>query len=150
MARPPEKTGHVDPLDGSDADKTRLRVVLETVTGERSVKEACERLGVSEARFHVLRRQALQAALDRLASGAPGRPPKPDEPDGDRVRELEQGVSELKVDLQAALVRTEIALTMPHLLRETRGKKNTTPKRRRPKRHKAVGSSDTPGDWSEP
>jgi transposase len=148
MARPPEKTGHVDPLDGSDADKTRLRVVLETVAGERSVKEACERLGVSEARFHVLRRQALQAALDGLAPGAPGRPRKRDKPDSDRVRELEQEVSGLKVDLQAALVRTEIALTMPHLLRETLSKKNTTPKKRRRKRRKAGGSSGTPGDWS--
>jgi len=148
MARPPEKTGHVDPLDGSDADKRRLRVILETVAGERSVKEACEKLGVSEARFHVLRRQALQAALDGLAPGAPGRPRKRDEPDSDRVRDLNQEVSELKVDLQAALVRTEIALTMPHLLRETLTKKNTTGKKQRRKRRKAGGSRGTPGDWS--
>lgn len=148
MARPPEKTGHVDPLQGADADKQRLRIILQTVAGERSVKEACEKLGVSEARFHVLRRQALQAALDGLAPGAPGRPRRMDEPDSDRVRELEQEVSELKVDLQAALVRTEIALTMPHLLRETLNKKNTTPRKRRKKPRNVGGSSGTPGDWS--
>lgn len=148
--RPPGKTGHVEPLDGGHEDKRRLRIILETVAGERSVQEACEQLGVSEARFHVLRRQALQAALDGLAPGAAGRPRRVEEVDTDRVRELEHEVAELKVDLQAALVRTEIALTMPHLLRDAlgRSKKKTPPRKRRKDRLDPGGSSDTAGDWS--
>jgi len=148
--RPPGKTGHVEPLEGANEDKRRLRIILETVAGERSVQEACEQLGVSEARFHVLRRQALQAALDGLAPGAAGRPRRVEEVDSERVRELEHEVAELKVDLQAALVRTEIALTMPHLLRDAlgRSKKNSTARKGRGKRPDGGGSSGTTDDWS--
>jgi transposase len=141
----------VDPLEGPNADKRRLRIILETVAGERSVKEACEQLGVSEARFHVLRRQALQAALDGLAPGVAGRPRKADAPESTRVQELKQEVAELKVDLQAALVRTEIALTMPHLLRDAlgRSKKNAPFRKRRKRRQEPGDSTSTAADSSE-
>jgi hypothetical protein len=135
--RPPEKLGHVDHLQGSEKLKQRLRVILETVTGERTVQEACRTLEVSEARFHELRRQALQGALDGIAPRRPGRPRRVETLEETRVRELEEQVDELMVDLQAARVRTEIALTMPHLLRDGPGKKNepqAKAKRRRRKR----------------
>jgi transposase len=133
--RPPKGFGHVDGLEGPDELKTRLRVILATLTGELTVQEAAHQLGVSEARFHELRRESLQGALDGIAPGRPGRPRKKEEPvERLRVAELEREVDELKVDLQAARVRTEIALTMPYLLRG--GKKNesrTKAKRRRRK-----------------
>jgi transposase-like protein len=133
--RPPEKLGHVDRLEGPDRLKERLRMILATLTGERTVQEAAHELGVSEARFHELRRQSLQGALEGIAPGRPGRPRKEEPIEASRVRELEREVDDLKVDLQAARVRTEIALTMPHLLRD--GKKNESRakvKRRRRKR----------------
>ena len=133
--RPPERLGHVDRLEGPDRLKERLRVILATLTEERTVQEAARELGVSEARFHELRRQALQGALDGIAPGRPGRPRREQPVEPSRVEELEREVDDLKVDLQAARVRTEIALTMPHLLRS--GKKNESrakAKRRRRKR----------------
>ena len=44
------------------------------LTGTLRVQEACRRLGISKQRLGVLRQQALQAALEALAPGAPGRP----------------------------------------------------------------------------
>jgi transposase len=123
----------VDRLRGTREAKRRLRVVLETVTGELSVREACERLDLSEARFHQIRQQALEGALEGLRPAAPGRPRKPEASAApSRVEELEREVQDLRIDLQAARVRTEIALTMPHLLRDE-GKKNRS-KKAKPKR----------------
>jgi transposase-like protein len=107
----------VDRLDGDETLKRRLRVVLETLSGERSVEQACADLGVSPSRFHELRREALQGALAGLLPGASGRPHRQDPAvDPERLKALERETQELRRELQAALVRTEIALAMPHVL----------------------------------
>lgn len=120
MSRPPERVGHVDRLDGPEDLKRRLRVLLDTLAGRVSVAEACEALGVSESRLHELRRQALTGALGALRPRPAGRPVRA-ESATEREKELEGRIAELEVDLQAALVRTELALAMPELFR---GKKN--------------------------
>lgn len=129
--RPPVGSAHVITLDGTVDDKHRLRVVLDVLSGSLSVGRACELLHISEARFHQLRRQALQGALNALAPGAPGRPPVAVEPISDTQRQLEQQVRELQVELQCALTRTELALAMPQLLMDTagRGGKKNLPRR---------------------
>lgn len=115
--RPTDGPNHVDRLTGPEDRKHRLRVILETLAGAKTVKQACSEIGISEARFHVLRRGALQAALDGLAPGRAGRPPEADEEvDGD-PRALREEIADLRGQLRAAEVRTEIGLTMPHLLR---------------------------------
>jgi len=122
MSRPPEGVGHVDRLDGPEDLKWRLRVLLETIVGSVSVAQACEELGVSESRLHELRRQALVGALGALMPKPAGRPAT-SETTTAREKDLEARIGELEVDLQAALVRTELALAMPELFRG-RGKKN--------------------------
>lgn len=125
--RPPGGTHHVMPLDGGVEEKHRLRVILDVMGGVMSVKQACEVLGISESRFHQLRHQVLQGALDSLAPRASGRPRLMEPEDSRRVEQLKRQVSELEMDLQAALVRTELALAMPQVLMERgakRGKKN--------------------------
>jgi len=114
--RPPEGPKHVDKLEGDEEAKRRLRIVLQTLSGERSVEEACAELGVSASRFHEMRREALQAALDGLAPGVSGRPKRPAEVDPSRQTTLEDENRELRLELQGSLVRTEIALLMPHVL----------------------------------
>ena len=50
-----------------------------------------------------------------------------------RVAELEAALRDLRVDLHAARIREEIALTLPQLLRRSRRVKKAAPgKRRRP------------------
>ncbi len=115
--RPPDRWKHVDRLEGDEALKRRLRLVLETLSGERSVEGACAALGVSPSRFHEIRQEALQGALAGLSPGPSGRPVKQDPTaEAERLRELEKENQELKIELQASYVRTEIALAMPHLL----------------------------------
>jgi transposase-like protein len=136
MSRPPEGVGHVERLDGPEDLKRRLRVLLDTLTGRVSVAQACEELGVSESRLHELRRQALVGALGALMPKPAGRPATA-ETTTTREKELEGRIEELEVDLQAALVRTELALAMPELFR---GKKN-----RRARKKSGVKQPTPPG-----
>jgi len=130
--RPTEGSAHVEKLEGDVEEKRRLRAILEVIAGERSVGSACEELHVSEARFHELRRQALQSALDGLVPQSAGRPRSEEKMEPSRVQELEAEVQELRIELEAARVRTEIALVMPHLLKDRKdAKKNEPPRKNR-------------------
>src|SRR2546425_580570 len=121
--RPPGDAPHEGGgLDGPEDLKWRLRVLLETIVGSISVTQACEELGVSESRLHELRRQALVGALGALMPKPAGRPATAETTTA-REKDLETRIQELEVDLQAALVRTELALAMPELFRG-RSKKN--------------------------
>ena len=93
-------------------------MILETVSGERSIEDACAELGVSPSRFHELRREALESALRGLEPGVSGRPKRVSDIDSssERLAELERENRELEIELQASYVRTEIALAMPQLL----------------------------------
>jgi len=51
---------------GSKRAKIRLEMILKTRMGEPTVEEACQRLGIGESRFHALRNQWLQEALELL------------------------------------------------------------------------------------
>jgi hypothetical protein len=114
--RPPLGPALADGLAGSPGAKVRLKTVLETIAGQRSVVDACALLGIREAAFHKLRRRALEAALESLEPRPPGRPPcQPDETDS-HTAQLEQQVEDLKRHLQVAHVHEEMAITMPHLL----------------------------------
>lgn len=114
--RPPEGPQHVNRLDGDDEAKRRLRIVLESLSGTKTIEEACEELHVSPSRFHEMRREALQSALDGLAPGASGRPRRPaPDVDPERLAALERQNEELQAELQASMVRTELALAMPHV-----------------------------------
>lgn len=62
MARPPTGPKLVNALDGDPEQKERLQVVLETLSGGRTIRSACEQLGIGEAHFHRLRRRALEGA----------------------------------------------------------------------------------------
>jgi len=115
--RHPSGPGLVEGLEGPDEAKRRLKVILETMAGSRPIAGACAELGLSEAAFHNLRKQALTAAVVSLAPRPPGRPRKDDEPEQQHIRELEEQVFVLKKDLQAARIREEIAIAMPHLLK---------------------------------
>ena len=107
----------VHKLDGSELAKQRLKAILQTLSGELSVPEACEFLQLSEARFHELRSEWLQSACGALEPKAAGRPapPPPNEKDV-KIQRLEEQIKDLRIDLRAAQVREELALVMPHVL----------------------------------
>ena len=129
--RPPLGPELVNTLDGSELAKQRLRVVLQTISGELTVPQACARLQLSEARFHELRSACLQTACAAFEPKAVGRPaPPPPTEQEQKIQHLEQQLTELKVDLRAAQIREELALLMPEVL--------VPPKDRKPDRRRRL------------
>ena len=129
--RPPKKAELVDGLEGSTSARRRLKVILRTITEELSVPDACAELGVSEARFHQLRREVLGCALKGLEPRKSGRPRKESAEESSRVVALRQRIRNLELDLQAAYVREEIAVAMPHLLLKNQKKEKKVKKKRK-------------------
>jgi len=115
--RPPEGPNLAERLDGPEGDRHRLKVILETIAGQRTVASACEELGIKPARFYELRTQALQSALEGIAPGSAGRPARLDTTPDPKISELEAKVRDLDLELRASHVREHIALTMPHILK---------------------------------
>ena len=130
--------GHVDSLEGAPEDRERLRTILLTITGELTVKDASSGLGLSPARFAELRRQALQGALSGLAPGRPGRPRLVRDEVGE-LEELREKVGWLEEELQCSRLRTEIALSLPHLLRRAEAEKKGSSPHRPGRRGEASG-----------
>lgn len=129
--RPPKGTGLVDGLQASDDAREKLRIILQTVTGELSVEEGCRQLGVAETRFHDLRNEVLHSAAQALEPRRRGRPPTPEPTEEAReVDRLRQQVVDLSIDLRAAQIREEIALISPHLLKPPKADEKNAKKKR--------------------
>jgi transposase-like protein len=112
--RHPSGPEFVDKLPGDAAAKERLRVVLETLSGDCRVQEACERLNLSEQRFDQVRIEALQGALTALQPKPLGRPPRTASVVEEELARLRARVSALEAELHVAAVRTEVAAILPH------------------------------------
>ncbi len=146
--RTPSGPEYVNTVAGSDTAKERARIVLETMMGTCRVQEACARLGISEPRFHQLRTQIVEALVASAEPQKPGRKPRTLTPAEEQVCLLQQQLTELKIELNTARVREEIALTLPRLVPGPDGddpaseKKTPTPqsKRRRGRPPKNPGS----------
>ncbi len=138
--RKPTGTNLLEHLEGSEHAKARLKAILETLSGQRSIPEVCEELGIRESMFHRVRSEVLQTALDRLEPRPLGRPPLQPLPQDLRVAELEAQSLRLQVELRAAEVHRELAEQLPRLAKPEnvnpaaeQGKKTT---RRASKRHR--------------
>ncbi len=113
--RKPTGTSLLEHMEGSARAKTRLKAILETLSGERSIPEVCEELGIQESMFHRVRSEVLQTALDRLEPRPLGRPPLPQLPQDVRAAKLEAENLRLQLELKAAAVRRELAENLPRL-----------------------------------
>lgn len=126
----------VEDLEGSEAAKHRVKVILETVGGQRTIMEACMELQIGKSAFHELRKRVLQAALSDAEPRPVGRPPK-EEPSAEQTEaeRLKAENEDLRDELELAQVRQEILLTMPEVFQQGDGKKNdpSDPPRRKPK-----------------
>jgi len=108
----------LEPLPGTAEAKARLAAIVATMAGETSIPDACAELGIGEARFHEMRKEFLASALGLLEKKPAGRKPAaPPEDATARLAEMEDEVRTLREMLEASRIRTEIALTMPHLLK---------------------------------
>jgi hypothetical protein len=133
--RRPAGPEYVEQLQGSQVARQRLRVILETLAGQCRVTEACQQLGISEPRFHQLRAEVLQAALDSLEPRPAGRRPAATEPPtAQQAEALQARLVALEAELQAARLREEIALILPNVVHANESKKVSSRRRRKPRR----------------
>jgi len=105
----------VDKLDGSELARKRLKVLLQTLTGEITVSEACEVLGINGAAFYKLRERFLAESVESLEPRKTGRKPKAEEDDAEKIQVLEQEVDVLAYDLHVAKIKAKLASEMPEL-----------------------------------
>ncbi len=145
--RKPTGANLVEHLQGSERAKSRLKAIVETLAGERTIPEVCEELGIHDSMFHRLRSEVLQTALDRLEPRPLGRPSQQPLPQDQQVAELEAQILRLQMELKGAEVRRELAEQLPRLgkPREVNpasepGKKTTSRSR---KRHRKRLQQDT-------
>ena len=134
--RPPKGVDHANDVEGSQLSKKRLKAILQTLSGEKTVAEVCEELGITETHFHRLRQKALEGAAAALEPQRGGRPAKPRDPSAARVEELEEELINTKLDLRAAEIREELAVLMPHVLDRSDAEKKKRLRNRRRRRSK--------------
>lgn len=127
MGRKPEGSKLVEGLEGSEVARARVGAILDCLTGRKNVEEASEELGIHQAMFFRLRTEALAGAIAALEPKPMGRPPKIVSAEEAEIASLKMELKRMEVDLQAARIREEIALTMPYLRKE---KKASSPEGR--------------------
>lgn len=123
----------VDGLVGSEHARTRLKVLLETMMGTRTIESAGRELGIGGTRLHLIRTRVLQAALGALEPRPMGRPPKV--VSAEEVAAMRRELEHLRarcegLEREATLgrVRAELHSSMPGLFgrrRGVRGEKKT-------------------------
>jgi hypothetical protein len=119
--RKPRGPEFVRGLKGGEQERKRLEAILDTVAGRLGVTEAADQLEITPQRLHMLREQALQAALDALAPGPLGRPTKSTGSEQEQIDALQRENERLRRQLAASKLREEIALVLPS--RPRRGEK---------------------------
>jgi hypothetical protein len=98
----------VDRTQASRQARERAKVILLTLTRDVSVREGCERLGLSRTRFQDLRTRLLQGAVLALEGAPLGRPRKAH--GGDTEAEaLRRRIVSLERSLVHERVRVELA-----------------------------------------
>lgn len=103
--------------EASDQAHRRLRAMLETLSGQKKIADACEELGISEAQFHKLRHRMMAGALASLEPGVAGRPSIETARTDELVMEMQEEIRQLRIELRASQIREEVALLMPHLVK---------------------------------
>jgi hypothetical protein len=121
--RPAAGPEYAERLDGSELACHRMRVVLETIAGTKLVLEACAELDICQQRFETIRQEAIQAGVAALELRPAGRPRKSTTAADDETVRLRERVAELEAQLRAAVIRAELATTLPRLGAEP-GKKS--------------------------
>lgn len=82
-------TRELTAFDAPPEPRERLRLILQTLSGARSIDAACRALRVSPTRFQQLRLQTLQGAVEALEPGRPRRPREHDAATDARITELQ-------------------------------------------------------------
>ena len=126
MGRKPAGPRLVDDVEGSRYAKKRLRVILQQMAGELSIREACDQLGIEKSAFHKLRSRLLGEMVESLEPRPAGRPAQP-KPDTTEVDALKDENTRLKRKLKLAEAQVDLSTV---LRKATPPKKTTRWKRK--------------------
>jgi len=99
----------------SPLEAQRLRLILESLTGQKRVQDVCAEMGVCSQMFERLRERSMRAAARSLRLGHAGRRRKDVSAADPRVAELQRENAELKAENRALRVRVELAEGLPRL-----------------------------------
>jgi transposase-like protein len=126
LGRKPQGPELIDAMIGSQHAKIRLKAFLETLSGEVSVEEVCQQLGICQSRFFEQRTAWLHDSIGLLEPRPAGRPRK-EEPSlsAEEARSLRQRVQQLEARAAAVEVQAELARTLPHLVARAAAPKKT-------------------------
>lgn len=117
-------------LQGSEQALHRMRVILETLSDEKTVRQACEELGLSPAGYYKIRNAWMAEAVRILEPKPIGRPRKiPQMPE--EVDRLKARIKELEAELEVSRIREEISLTLPRVRCLPEKQKKTLERKRR-------------------
>lgn len=134
MARPNKGLGHVDRLSADPTSKRRVRGILSTVSGQRSVDEVCRELGIGPTYFDELRRRMLQGALAAIAPRPVGRPARRSAISEAEVAAMRERIAVLERENKILHAQVELAsLTKPLTHDSKSAGRRTTPWAGRPR-----------------
>lgn len=127
----------MDDLEGSEEAKAKARTILATLSGELTVAQACEALGVGETRFREMRQEFLISGIVGMEPKPRGRPRKETKPGEDEVEALKRENLELREELVFARARAVLATAFPHLVHEPTEEKKTDLRKEKRRKRKA-------------
>jgi hypothetical protein len=127
MGRKPSGSKLVEGMEGSELAKARVGAILDCLSGRKKIEEATEDLGIEQAMFFRMRSEALKWAVAALEPKPMGRPRKERTLEEEEIETLKLQIKRLELERDAAQIREEIALAMPHL---RKAKKADSPERR--------------------
>lgn len=124
--RPVSGANLVNNLTGSQHAKRRVELVLQTITGQITIPQACAELNICASAFHKMRTRTLQEMVEGMEPRQVGRPAEQVGPEQQRIEELTAQIGQLEIQLQAARIREELALAglVPN---QRRSRKEATP-----------------------
>lgn len=105
--RPPTGVSMIDGFEASGVAKLRFKAILETISGAKSIAEACEKTGLKEAMIHMLRTQAIEGALGALEPKPMGRPRKIEEVDPRELERLREENAKLQEEIRKLRVKAD-------------------------------------------
>lgn len=103
----------MDEIQGSKECKRRAKLILKTITGALSVREACEQIGVGPTQFANLRTQFLRFGAEGLRPKPAGRRPRA-RVVSERELELMQRLAELERENRLLRAAAEVAALRRH------------------------------------
>lgn len=106
---------YFDRIPGTPEERQRARLTLEAVFGLKRVQEVCEALGVCSQRLDQIRWDVTCGSVAGARLGHAGRPRKAASAADAEIARLKAELAETRAELQAALVRAELAEGLPRL-----------------------------------